>query len=784
MKKIISVLLAATMTAGVLAMTACNSSKEGKKLSKNEATKVEAGSEWFDYNENEIVVDKYSLFEIKSRFLKTDEGYVAACTGTYKVDDPDTSSFITDFGYRDEDGILELNFDGSVKDYTVIAPEDVGLGSKYSSSISDICYYNGDVLCLVDGGFFDEETYNYSEKSVLYNFTKGKAEDISYITNKMADTASLDYATYTDSGYMIAVDYDYTGTSNLYIAKDGEFIGEFNLSSMVTGYDGLARCYTKGDSIVVECINSSRMYVNFIIDTNTITASVENTDIEVPTYISETWKSDYYDEDGNLVEIETDGIHKGDELICDFANTYCNPAFLKLGSIVDVSDDHYAVVIRFNNLADHKNRIFFVTFDKASSNPNAGKTILTAGFTGELELTLGTAISEFNKTNPDYYVLAKSYNVSEDDVSNDKLEVNKNLSTTAIITNQLMIDMLNGDGPDILINTANYSQFNNDKFLMDLSSFVDEEFTEGVLFDNVIEASKTNGKLYQLPTTFAVNGIIMDAKNANGKVGFTFDEFGSYVSDACNGNNPLAPAGGRIEAFDSIYYPMAELMYDDKGNVDMKNGVFEQIASYCMDNIGEKQTGFVAPSNGMESASVRLNSFVSLNCIIPYLFANPMKTDLAFTGIPSTDGRGPSIVATSSVAVSTSCCDEDGAKAFVKSLLTNEKNYEQVLENPILVSAAITTSNNLIGSYNNNYEMQLEMSTPSQLNAMGIYYYDPALIDEYIAILKTANCTVAVDMNIMVIINEEIQAYFAGQKSIDDVIDIIQNRAQTVVDEM
>lgn len=785
MKKTISAVLAVTIVAAsLLGMTACSKSDNKTKLSKNKITQVEENSEWFDYTESEITLDeKYIAVSINSQTVKTSDGYALALEASYKTDDIQ-SGLITDFGIRYDLMIAELNRDGSIKNLTVITPDMVGLNNKYDCSIKDVSSYNGDILCLVDGGFFDEETYSYNSQSVLYNFTQKKPENISCITNTFGDSTTLDYATYSTNGYLIATSTDLRYNSVLYIAKDGNLLGTFNISDLIPGFFYISKVITKGDIITVECTDESGFYVNFNIDTTNLMGTPENTGRTVPLAYTSLWRTDYYDENGSLIEIKSDGIYNGTNLVCDFSDSYCNPALAKTGCIVDATDDHYAILLDFNDISTYQTRIYFLTFDKASSNPNAGKTILTAGFTGDIDFSIGTAISEFNKTNSDYFVVAKSYTLNDDEEDSIELAVNQNASAAAIITNNLMMDMLNGDGPDILINTGNYSQFNSDEYLMDLSSFIDNEFADGILFDNVIEASKTDGKLYQIPTTFSVNGILLDSKDASGKVGFTFDEYDAYVSGACNGSNPIAPDGGRLDAFNALYPTMSELMYDKDGNVDFENGVFEQIASYCLNSIGQKPNGFVAPSSAMDGMTLKLNSFVQLSNISLYLFSNPMRNDVSLVGIPSVDGRGPSITANSSVAISVSCCDEDGAKAFVKSLLTNEKNYSQVFENPILVSATKDLAAKVIAFYNKNYETEVERNAPeSEMNALGIYYYDPALVDSYIAILKTASCSTSADMNILVIIDEEIQAYFAGQKSIDDVISIIQSRAQTVVDE-
>ena len=57
---------------------------------------------------------------------------------------------------------------------------------------------------------------------------------------------------------------------------------------------------------------------------------------------------------------------------------------------------------------------------------------------------------------------------------------------------------------------------------------------------------------------------------------------------------------------------------------------------------------------------------------------------------------------------------------------------------------------------------------------------------EYNAIMNLINNTTAVaryDESIMKVINEEVQAYFEGQKSVDDIAKMIQSRVKIYVNE-
>jgi len=60
---------------------------------------------------------------------------------------------------------------------------------------------------------------------------------------------------------------------------------------------------------------------------------------------------------------------------------------------------------------------------------------------------------------------------------------------------------------------------------------------------------------------------------------------------------------------------------------------------------------------------------------------------------------------------------------------------------------------------------------------------DKAVADNYKKMVESCSVTPSMDTEITIIIFEEIPAYFAGQKSFDDVIKLINNRATTYLNE-
>ena len=75
------------------------------------------------------------------------------------------------------------------------------------------------------------------------------------------------------------------------------------------------------------------------------------------------------------------------------------------------------------------------------------------------------------------------------------------------------------------------------------------------------------------------------------------------------------------------------------------------------------------------------------------------------------------------------------------------------------------------------------MEARSYYNEVPIVYLDESDIQEYEDLIRSCDHMPATDNAVMLIVREEIQAYFAGQKSLDEVLDTITNRVDLFVSE-
>lgn len=136
-------------------------------------------------------------------------------------------------------------------------------------------------------------------------------------------------------------------------------------------------------------------------------------------------------------------------------------------------------------------------------NGSQDRVILTAAVLRK-ENSFMDMVEEFNRSNKDYYIEVKVYDALEWDGS-DALQ-------------SLIMEMVAGGGPDIIwMNDRSNAAFAAGKLLEDIYPYMssDQDFSMADYYENVWDAFSLEGKLYTLPTsfvidTFAGNGKLME----------------------------------------------------------------------------------------------------------------------------------------------------------------------------------------------------------------------------------------------------------------------------------
>ena len=150
---------------------------------------------------------------------------------------------------------------------------------------------------------------------------------------------------------------------------------------------------------------------------------------------------------------------------------------------------------------------------------------------------------------------------------------------------------------------------------------------------------------------------------------------------------------------------------------------------------------------------------------------------VSLLGIPSFDGRGPRFAPTCSVAVSAKAVDKKACGEFVKILLSDEIQTRIALNDRFVISreAFKNAGSVAIEYFNNGGSTSTGNRVRSDFTTQDIDFIENTILG-CSGIKKE-------DSDISIILIEEMPPYFLGQKDLDAVIKIAEDRIQKVLDE-
>ena len=104
---------------------------------------------------------------------------------------------------------------------------------------------------------------------------------------------------------------------------------------------------------------------------------------------------------------------------------------------------------------------------------------------------------------------------------------------------------------------------------------------------------------------------------------------------------------------------------------------------------------------------------------------------------------------------------------------------------PVNIDAFESAAQESQEAFNRSMSVMLDEYSSAELaaNGMSTVMLDEQDIADYEALIMSCDHMPHTDSAVMLIVREEIQAYFAGQKTLEEVLEIINNRVATFVNE-
>ena len=495
--------------------------------------------------------------------------------------------------------------------------------------------------------------------------------------------------------------------------------------------------------------------------------------------------------DGTVYRETKTGIYKLNfkakklEEFFNYSNCGVNRSELSGSDLVNINGNTFILTKSsgsFNSNSREEGIFEVYKLTKAEKNPHEGKTILEL-YTGsdyDYEF-VGDAIAEFNGKNDKYFIeVTDRYDQAETGINPAATRdeaVMSQLNKDTKQGTQLAADIIDGNGPDILLDTASLYQLNSGKYLADLTPYIGTP-DQSEYFTNIIDAFKSDGKLYNLPVTFSISGIQTKyGIEVTSGTGFTIAEYEKFLYGELNGTDVLH--NEQKYYFLELFNAMRDKFIAD-GKADFTNPAFAELAGFVKDNVPEQpDTGTEITDDTLRELGTKAKSCGSTYEYLSYI------VDLGgaerFLGIPSSDGRGPSVSAKTSVAVSAHSVDIDACGEFVKIIMSKEIQTKAAMSGFVLNREAFRKASAGDLEYTNSDKFYNSYSDLDY--AKNRVTFTDRNIDDLEKIISNCSYCASGDPEITIVLIEEMPAYFSGQKDLDSVIQVAQNRVQKILDE-
>jgi len=498
--------------------------------------------------------------------------------------------------------------------------------------------------------------------------------------------------------------------------------------------------------------------------------------------------------DGNALLSNDVGVYK-----LDMQKKELTPSFLWKDLDVDISADEVTSIMldeetifvktqswNFDGMAEDQTRYYLLK--KANENPNAGKIIVrVGGISISWDKSLKSAVYEFNQKSKTHRMEIYDYDNSEEMYDYSK------------IISQMNLDIISGTAPDIIIGSSALSMdaYISKGVLADLNTFLenDPDIKREDFIENVLALKETDGKLYELYSSFSLTGLIGAKSLIGDRTGWTVDEFVEMVNGLPENMKPMQGID-----YDSLLQ-MACIASGNQfvnwatGEVSFESDEFIQLLNYAKtygvpaDDQGMGMMGRSIEIDGNEAiknkelAMIQTFGMTTLSTFASYreTFGEP----ITIVGFPSANKSGPSCYTQMSFSISEKSESKDAAWEFIKFFLS-EDSQDKLAGNYSGLPVLRASMDKLIEKEKKPKE---NTGGVAFMDSSGFTYsmeYAPLTqegAETFLEIVEDLNTGVSFDQSISDIISTEADAFFKGSKSDIETARIIQERVQTAVNE-
>lgn len=405
------------------------------------------------------------------------------------------------------------------------------------------------------------------------------------------------------------------------------------------------------------------------------------------------------------------------------------------------------------------------------------------------------AIIDFNRSNDKYRIDVRDYSAynSPDDYS-------------AGLT-KLTTEIMAGNMPDILsvAESIPYRQLAAKGLLEDLYPYIDadEQLSRGDFFPNVLSAMELDGKLYAACAGFAVETAVGASSVVGDTPGWTYDDYYAALAtmpEGCEGFDIGVDRDTMLEV--SLALDMTDYVDWAAGTCNFDSENFAKVLEFCKpfpDASYYENYEYTAE----DSPANRVAQGKQMLCVVGFSSTDffYMDYDKVFggqatcIGFPTNKGVGNTLAMLESYAMSSSCHNKEAAWQFLRGFLTeeyqmeggylptNQKTFEKQLEKAMEVEYEKDANGNYRLDENGERIPVSRGSVYDGMETYDIYATTPRQAQMLRDVIASATKMMDYDTSIINIVKEEAAAYFAGQKTAQEVCKLIQSKANIYINE-
>lgn len=470
-------------------------------------------------------------------------------------------------------------------------------------------------------------------------------------------------------------------------------------------------------------------------------------------------------------------------------------------SRVLVRDDGSVItVLNEYDSADETFDVFLATISLVPYDSVPHKEELTLA-TQYLNWNVRSKIVSFNRKNDNYRIVIKDY-------SEFNTEEDYSVGRTKLTT-----ELLAGNVPDIIdLSGLPYTQLAGKGLLQDLYPLIDadSDLNRDDFFASVLSAREVNGGLYSTVDGFSINTVMGATSIVGEEPGWTYDEFNAALA-TMRETVPECDALGMyttqsdilriclmLDMNDYVNWATGEVKFDTPQFVELLNFAADFPESFDYDNYE-----YTPADNDLnritEGRQMLMQSYISDMETIAY-YDTYFGGNATYIGFPTSDGSSGSLfVLDQGYAISAKSEYKDAAWSFLRELFTekyqsdqsnvyslpsNKAAFDKRLKEAMTPDYQKDVDGNYVLDEEGNKIPIAKISYGTENGTFDIYSLSQEQADKLLALV---NSTTAVanyaDDSVFDIVSEQSQAFFAGQKSAEEVAKLVQSKANIYVNE-